>query len=240
ANAGEAALDRGHDLGGIVDRQRRLGHDRERLARRDLDALDVVDVFDEVDAAIELAHGALDLGVSLVADHDELIALARQLGHLHVDLAHQRAGRIEDREASFRRLLAHRLRHAVGAEDERRARRHLAEVLDEDRAFVLEVVDDVGVVDDLVADVDRRAELVERALDDLDRAIDAGAEAARLGEDDFLQHYRTPISFTSNVTARPASGWLKSKTSASPSMPRTTPAIDWPSGAGKRTTSPTR
>jgi hypothetical protein len=61
----------------------------------------------------------------------------------------------------------------VGAEDERRARRHVGEVLDEDRALALEVVDDVGVVDDLVADVDRRAELVQRALDDLDRAIDA-------------------------------------------------------------------
>jgi len=68
----------------------------------------------------------------------------------------------------------------VGAEDERRARRNVGEVLDEDRAFALEIVDDVGVVDDLVADVDRRAELVERALDDLDRAIDARAEAARL------------------------------------------------------------
>jgi hypothetical protein len=43
-------------------------------------------------------------------------------------------------------------------------------------------------VDDLVAHVDRRAELLERALDDLDRAIDAGAKAARLGEDDLFQH----------------------------------------------------
>ena len=194
-----------------------------------------------------LAHRAFDLGVSLVADHDELVALARELGDLDVHLVDERAGRVEDREAARGRLLAHRLRHAVGAEDERRAGRHVGEVLDEDRALLLEVVDDVGVVDDLVADVDRRAELVQRALDDLDRAIDAGAEAARLGEDDFFEHhgrsgghYRTPISLTSNVTARPASGWLKSKTSASSSTSRTTPAIDWPSGAGKRTTSPMR
>ena len=66
-------------------------------------------------------------------------------------------------------------------------RRHLGQVLDEDRALSLQVVDHVGVVDDLVADVDRRAELVQRALDDLDRAIDAGAKAARLGEDDFFE-----------------------------------------------------
>ena len=40
---------------------------------------------------------------------------------------------------------------------------------------------DIGVVHDLVAHVDRRAELVQGALDDLDRAVDAGAETARLG-----------------------------------------------------------
>ena len=94
------------------------------------------------------------------------------------------------REAARRRFPAHRLRHAVGAEDESRAGRDVGEVLDEDRALGLEVVDDVGVVDDLVAHVDRRAELVQRALDDLDRAIDAGAEAARLGEDDFFEAHR--------------------------------------------------
>jgi hypothetical protein len=70
-----------------------------------------------------------------------------------------------------------------------------AEVLDEDRTLLLEILDDVGVVDDLVADVDRRAELVQRALDDLDRALDAGTEAARLGEEDFFdRHVRAPRS----------------------------------------------
>ena len=131
--------------------------------------------------------------------------------------------------------------------------------------FLLQVVDDVGVVHDLVAHVDRRAEALQRALDDLDGAVDAGAKAARLGEDDFFESWpgagprqgrpsplggserreraqnRIPISCTSKVTGRPASGWLKSKTSASSSTSRTTPAkLAWPSGVGKRTTSPTR
>ena len=159
-----------------------------RPIAREIEPLDVGDILDQKDAVVDLAHRAFDLGMPLVADHDEVVALARELGDLDVDLVHERAGRVEDREAALRRVLAHRLRHAVGAEDERRAYRHVGEVLDEDRALSLEVVDDVGVVDDLVADVDRRAELVERALDDLDRAIDARAEAARLGEDDLFQH----------------------------------------------------
>ena len=50
--------------------------------------------------------------------------------------------------------------------------------------LALQVVDDEPVVHDLVAHVDRRAELRERLLDDRDRAIDAGAEAARIGEQD--------------------------------------------------------
>ncbi len=108
--------------------------------------------------------------------------------------------------------------------------------------FLLQVVDDVGVVHDLVPHVDRRAEADQGALDDLDGPIDAGAKAARLGQDDFFDgaHQRTPISSTSKVTGRPASGWLKSNTRTSLSTSRTTPAkLDWPSGVGKRTTSPT-
>jgi len=37
-------------------------------------------------------------------------------------------------------------------------------------------------VDDFVAHVDRRAEFFQRALDDGDGAVDAGAETARVGE----------------------------------------------------------
>jgi hypothetical protein len=41
-----------------------------------------------------------------------------------------------------------------------------------------QIVDHVLVVHDLVAHVDRRAVQLERALHDLDRTLDAGAEAA--------------------------------------------------------------
>jgi hypothetical protein len=230
AHRGKAPLHRRQDLRRVVDRQRRLRHHRELVGLRDLHALDVVDVLDQVDALAELAHRAFDLGVALVADHDEVVALLVQLGDLDVHLAHQRAGRVEDREAARLGLLAHRLAHAVSAEDERGAGRHVGQVLDEDRALGLQVVDDVGVVHDLVAHVDRRAELHQRALDDLDRAVDTGAEATRLGEQHLFdaahgrRHHSTPISWTSKVTGRPASGWLKSNSSASSPTSRTTPA----------------
>ena len=73
-------------------------------------------------------------------------------------------------------------RDAVGGEHHGRAGRHLVELLDEDRAPRLEVGDDVLVVDDLLADVDRGAVEVERLLHGHDRAVDACAVAAGRGE----------------------------------------------------------
>ena len=47
--------------------------------------------------------------------------------------------------------------------------------LDEDRAPLLELLDDVAVVDDLFTDVDGCAEAVEGPFDHLDGAVDPGA-----------------------------------------------------------------
>ena len=67
----------------------------------------------------------------------------------------------------------------VGGVDDGGAGRGVCLLVDEDRAARLEVADDVDVVDDLLADVDRRAVVLERHLDRLDGALDPGAVAAR-------------------------------------------------------------
>ena len=72
----------------------------------------------------------------------------------------------------------------MGGEDDRAVVGHFVELVDEHRAHALQPVDDEAVVDDLVADIDGRAEPLERQLDDLDRAVDARAEAARRGDQD--------------------------------------------------------
>jgi hypothetical protein len=71
----------------------------------------------------------------------------------------------------------------MGAENHRCAVRHLLEFLDEHGALGLEAVDHVAVVHHFMPHVDRRAELFQRAFDDGDRAFDAGAEAAGVGQD---------------------------------------------------------
>jgi hypothetical protein len=69
-------------------------------------------------------------------------------------------------------------RDPVRGEDEQRAGWRLLLALDEDGALGLEVADDVGVVDDLPADVDRRAVELQRTLDGLDGPFDSRAVSA--------------------------------------------------------------
>ena len=71
------------------------------------------------------------------------------------------------------------------AEDNRGAGGHFGQLLDEHGALCAQVVHHVLVVHDLVAHIDRRAELLQRAFDDLDGALDSGAEPAWIGKQDF-------------------------------------------------------
>ena len=64
---------------------------------------------------------------------------------------------------------------------------NLVDLLDEDGTLGAQVIDDEAIVYDLVPHVDRRAQRLERALDDLDGPVDAGAEAPWIGQQDLHQ-----------------------------------------------------
>jgi hypothetical protein len=68
--------------------------------------------------------------------------------------------------------------HAVRGEDDGLALGYLGLLLDEHGAALAQLLDHVLVVHDLLADVYRRPVQLERALDRLDRAVDARAVAA--------------------------------------------------------------
>ena len=131
-----------------------------------------------------LAHRPDHLDVVAVADERDEVAAVGVAAGLRVHLRDERADGVDDLQAAALAVLLDRRRDAVRGEDADRARRDLVLGLDEDRAEPLEPAQDVVVVDDRVADVDRRAVLLEQPLDDLDRAVDAGAERARGGEQD--------------------------------------------------------
>ncbi|EJO59443.1 hypothetical protein BURMUCF2_A2153 [Burkholderia multivorans CF2] len=62
--------------------------------------------------------------------------------------------------------------------------RHLVEFLNESCPFITQIFDDVPVVDDFMTHINRRAVLLQRAIDDLDGADNPRTKAARLGKDD--------------------------------------------------------
>src|SRR6185437_1020241 len=99
--------------------------------------------------------------------------------------------------------LHHRLGHAMGAEYSDGAFGHLVQFLDKAGAIVLELVHHMLVVNDLVADIDGLAILIERLLHDIDGTHDPGTEAARLGKNDT---HIGPIRSTAAAPGRPHLG----------------------------------
>ena len=119
---------------------------RDRFGLVDDQVLDIVDVFDEVDATrarlrAPLPHRAFHFGVAGVADEDHVAAGAALARDFQVHLGDERARGIEDLQPAARRFLADRLRDAVRGEDHRRVVGDLVEFFDEHRAAMLEVVD---------------------------------------------------------------------------------------------------
>jgi hypothetical protein len=126
--------------------------------------------------------------VSGVSDQDDRVAVRRIAPRLDVHLRDERAGRVDRPEPARGRVPVDGRGDAVRREDDGRALRRLLLALDEDRAALLELAHDVGVVDDLLADVDGRSRVLERELDRLDGALDPGAIPARRSKENPLDH----------------------------------------------------
>ena len=74
--------------------------------------------------------------------------------------------------------------------DEPRPVGDLVDFLDEDGPFLPQLVHDVAVVDDLLAHVDRAVADLQGPVHHVDRAHDAGAEAAQPGHEELLDARR--------------------------------------------------
>ena len=99
-----------------------------------------------------------------------------------------------------------------------------------------QTVDDELVVDDLVAHIDWRAMLLERQNDDLDRAVNTGAKAARFAQADgqrlqIVSGHESQRSFPADLQVTAQRGAVKTKParfsaafgSATPRHPRHLP-----------------
>ena len=148
-----------------------------------------------------------------MADQHHIATLARVVPYFHVYLGDERTGGVEHLEVAALRFVLDRLRDTVRREDDRRAVRHFVEFLHEHRAHAAQPLDDMTVVDHLVAHEDRRAVELDRTLDDVDGAVDSGTEATRVGE---AQLQGAPCPLPSRDAARPRRQSRKASSSISP------------------------
>ena len=93
-----------------------------------------------------------------------------------VDLGYQRAGGVYDVQITFGGLLEVFRRRPVSGKNDSRANGHFVHVLHGNSAHVLYRFDHVGIVHNLVLDVDGCAEALERNLDHVDSPHYTGAE----------------------------------------------------------------
>src|SRR5262249_18791045 len=125
---------------------------------------------------------ALDFRVTGMADQYQDPATRNVALTLDVHLGDQRTGGVEYRQAAGLCLIDDRLRHTVGTEDRHCPVRNLIEVLDEDCSLALESLDHMPIVDNLMTHIDWRAELLQRAADNVDCPHDTRAKAPRLSQ----------------------------------------------------------
>ena len=131
-----------------------------------------------------MAHGAPDFLMPPVADQQHFPAFPVILLGLVVNPRNQRANSVDDPEVTRPGPLEVFRRGAVGREHYQRTLGDLLDVFDGDGAAAFQVVHHVGVVDDLVFDVHRGAELLEADVDHIDSPDHTGAKAARGAEQD--------------------------------------------------------
>ena len=183
---GETLLERGRRLQRLVDRQRRLGQPGH------LPPVPYVYVL-QVPAAVHVHHldpvrrvtGRADhFLVAGVPDQQDVVAVLGELHRFLVHLGHQRAGGVDRAEVADGRLGADGGGDAVRGEHHGRAARDVAEILDENRALALQRAHHVGVVHDLVPDVDRAAVPGQRLFHGSDGPLDPRAETAGGREQD--------------------------------------------------------
>src|SRR5439155_3388121 len=112
-------------------------------------------------------------------------------------------GRVYHRQVACGGVRMHVRRHAVRREDHGRALRDLALLLDEYGPPALEIPDDVEVVHDLLADIDRRPMGGEKPLNRVHGAIHARAVPARPREKDLPAHDLMVAPAPIRTTGRP-------------------------------------
>ncbi len=178
---GKRAVSDGDDPARVINRQGRLGDVGQLLRIFYIQLPNVLDRLHQVHLGRHLTDCAFYLGVTRMPDQHDFPVLACVAATFVMNLGDQRAGRIDHRQPTIRRCFLDALGDAVSGKHRHRSRRNFIKLIDEHRAPSPQILHDMPVVHDFVTHVDRRSVFLQRAFDDFDCPLDAGAEAAGLG-----------------------------------------------------------
>src|SRR5215471_12282860 len=170
----------GDDVARFIKAEGRLGQVRDAVGIGDRNRLDFRGRTDNLCHSRRLAQRTDDLIMIAVPDQDQRISLLGKLDRLDVHLCDQRAGGVDHAELANFAARADFGRNAVGAVNDAFAFGDLVDAVDEDRTLLLQFFDYETVVNDLLADVNRRPKGFERNTNNIDRAHHPGAETPRL------------------------------------------------------------
>ena len=134
-----------------------------------------------------------------VANQNQRVAFARELYRLHVDLGHQRAGRVNHPQLAQLARLTHFGRDAMGAVDDPLAGRDLLDAVHENGALGAQLVHHITVMDDLFAHVNGRSEGLQRNANDVNGAHHTGAEAPAASTKARSWHYSKSFFVLSSI-----------------------------------------
>ena len=157
---GKSLLEHRDDFGGVVDRQRGLGHKGEVVGILRREGRGIVRGLDQRHRARrQLPERADHFRVMGMPDQQDLAAALEMDRRLAVHLGDQRTGGVEREEIAGAGVRRHRFGNPVGRKHHRGVGivGDFGQFLDENRALGLEAVDHIAVMDDLVADIDRGA-----------------------------------------------------------------------------------
>ncbi len=185
---GKRLLQHRDDLGGVVDRQRGLGHESEVVRILRGEGRGVLGGLDQGHRARrQLPERADHFRVMGMPDQEDFAAALEMDRRLPVHFRHQRTGRIQREEIARLGVGRDRFRHPVGRKHHRRVGivGDFGQFLDENGALGPQAVDHIAVVDDLVADIDRGPIDGQRPFHGVDRPHHPGAEAPRRTKHDF-------------------------------------------------------
>ncbi len=135
--------------------------------------------------AVHPTGRTFDLGMIVVADDQDIIALGMVFFHHPVDTADQRTGGVDGLETEKTGPQFDQAGNPVGAEDADTAGGNIRQILDKNCAELLQFLENMTVVDNLVQDIYRCAIPLEAEANGFNGPLNPGAEPPRLSKDNF-------------------------------------------------------